>query len=353
MDRFLNEQIKTLPPKEGRLSITTDGIYLDKGELPYPPSPGVIQAITQAASTVNRYPEILGGALRSALANYAGVQKEQIVIGNGSDDLIELILKIFVKPGEDVLLPIPTFFVYYQATQLVGGNCVFINRTADFGLEVSALLEKVTEQTKVLFIANPNNPTANLIPRSVIVSILEQLDCMVVVDECYYEFSGETVVDLIDQYPRLIVLRSLSKSFGLAGLRVGYAITNESIAQYLYRAAQLFPVGRLALVGAIAALEDRSYAYSNIERISQERTQVAKALSTLGFTVYPSRTNFLFVGTQSLGFTSKVFVAALAKRHIFIQDFGLKPGLDAFYFRVSMGTPEENQQFITAAREAL
>ena len=161
----------------------------------------------------------------------------------------------------------PTFFVYGHVTQVMGGTPVQVQRTPDFGLDLDALLANSNSRTKVLFIANPNNPTANLVPRQTLIQILEQMDCLVVVDECYYEICQETVADLIDHYPHLIVLRSFSKSFGLAGLRVGYGLANATLVDYLYRAAQLFPVNKLAIAAALAALQDLSYIQTNINHI--------------------------------------------------------------------------------------
>jgi len=353
MKHLVNKQVKSLTPKVAGPPKADNAIRLDKGELPYPPSRQVIEAIASAARTINRYPDILGGSLRGALANYTKAKPEQIIIGNGSDDLIELIVKVFVQPGEEVLLPVPTFFVYGSSTEMIGARPVFVQRTADFGLDVEALLQKVTPQTKVLFIANPNNPTANLVARETIIQILERAECMVVVDECYYEICQETVADLVDKYPHLIVLRSFSKSFGLAGLRVGYAIANEAIVDYLYRAAQLFPVGKLALVGAIAALEEISYVEANLDQIRRERGKLAKALQQLGFIVYPSATNFLFVRTEPLGITSKDLVRALQEKNIFVADFGGKPGLDEYYFRTAVGTRTENQRFLNGLISAI
>ena len=345
IDDLVNDHIKALAPKPALPTKGNQAISLDKGELPYPPSPRVVEAIANAAKTVNRYPDVLGGSLRGALAEYAGVKTEQIVVGNGSDDIIELIVKVFVQPGDKTLLPTPTFVIYDLATRVVGGKPIHVSRTADFGLDVKALLE-VAPRTKVLFLANPNNPTANSIAREVIVEILDRVECLVVVDECYYEFCQETVADLVGQYPNLIVLRSLSKSFGLAGMRVGYGIANEFTIDYLYRAAQMFPVNELAMIAANAALADQAYVHSKIEQVWQERKALAQQLEGLGFLLYPSATNFLFVSTKPLGISSKDLVKALRDKNIFVADFGLKQGLDAYYFRVSVGTPRENQTFL-------
>ncbi len=352
LDRLINEHIQALNPKQP-LHKGEDAIRLDKGELPYPPSPDVVKAIAAAAVTLNRYPEVLGDSLRTALATYNNTKVEEIIIGNGSDDLIELIVKVFVKPGEEVLLPIPTFFVYDFAVKVVGGVSVVVKRTEDFGLDVEAIVEKVTPRTKVLFIANPNNPTANLVTRETLIEILDRLDCLVVVDECYYEFCQKTVADLIEKYPNLIILRSLSKSFGLAGIRLGYAIANETIIDYLYRAAQLFPVNKLALVAGEIALKDKAYILDNIQKINQEKINLAKELEQLGFMVYPSATNFLFVNTKPLGITSQNLVRSLRDKNIFVADFGCKQGLDGYYFRTAVGTPRENQLLLTGLKQVI
>ena len=350
IEHLINPHIQALSAKVAGPPKTSDLIRLDKGELPYPPSPRVVAAIAEAAATCNRYPSVLGGQLRTALATYTGARPDQIVITNGSDDLIELILKICLQPGDQVLLPVPTFFIYSHATQVLGGIPIHVQRTPDFGLDLNAIFAQVTPQTKVLFIANPNNPSANLIPREQLVQLLEQLDCLVVVDECYYELSQATVADLIDTYPRLIVLRSFSKSFGLAGLRVGYGLANETLVDYLYRAAQLFPVNKVAIAAALAALQDLPTIHANIEQIRQARTRLQHGLEQLGLIVYPSVTNFLFVNTQPLGLTSAQVVQGLGDRRILVQDFGNKPGLDAYHFRTAVGTASENQGLLAGLR---
>mgnify|MGYP002775060039 FL=1 len=173
------------------------------------------------------------------------------------------------------------------------------------------------------------------------------------VDECYYEFCQETIIDLLDSYPHLIILRSLSKSFGLAGIRVGYGIASETIIDYLYRAAQLFPVNKLALVAGNAALDDQAYIIANIEQIHREKQQLISKLQQLGFVVYPSATNFIFVSSKPLGITSRDLLEFLKTKNVFLADFGLKQGLDDGYFRISVGTTRENQVLLEKLSDAI
>lgn len=353
IEHWVNPSIRTLASKSAGPPKNDQAIRLDKGELPYPPAAKVVDAIAQAATTSNRYPAVLGGMLRDKLATYTGTQSEQIVISNGSDDLIELIIKVFVQPGQQVLLPVPTFFVYWHATQVLGGVPVFVQRTSDFGLDVEALVTKVTPNTKVLYIANPNNPTANLVDRGTLIEVLSRVNCMVVVDECYFELCQATIADLVDTYPHLIVLRSLSKSFGLAGLRIGYAIANAQIVDYLYRAAQLFPVNKVAIAAGIAALEDQPYIQANLQRVLAEKPKLSQGLQDLGLKVYPSATNFLFVNTKPLSLRSQDLVKALQDQNIWVADFGSKPGLGDHYFRTAVGTPPENQALLEGVSHAI
>jgi histidinol-phosphate aminotransferase len=353
MKHLINEHIRALNPPKTDLLNHDKGVFLDKSELPYAPSPLVIQEMIKTATTVNRYPEILHHSLRAAIANYTNSRKEQIFVGNGSDAIIELLLRIFVKFGENVLIPIPTFFVYQYATKIVGGNPILVNRLDDFGLDVPSLLQKVTPEVKLIFIANPNNPTANSVSREIILNILNEVDCIVVVDECYYEFCQETVIDLVDQYPNLVVLRSFSKSFGLAGLRVGYGIANETIVDYLYRVAKPFSVNAIALAAATTAIKDIDYVNFNIQKICQEREIMAQNLAQLGCFVYPSSTNFLFIGTHSLGIPSRQLVQSLQDKQIFVQDCGLQAGLDEYFFKVSIGTPANNQALIKGMEDII
>jgi histidinol-phosphate aminotransferase len=288
------------------------------------------------------------------LAHYVGVNPDQIIIGNGSDDLIELILKVFVQPGQEVLLPRPTFFVYDLASQLVGAKVVDVARTANFDLDLEDLTTKISDRSKLIFIANPNNPTANLVSLDRIKACLDQFpQGIVVVDECYFEFSGVTVVPWLQDYPNLIVVRSLSKSFGLAGLRIGYAIANPVVIDYLYRAGQIFVVNKLALAAGQAVLRHRPLLQPQIETILAQREILRQALTDMGCQVYESATNYLFINTEPLNITATALTAQLQEQGVLIANFGLKQGLKDYFIRVAIGTPEENQQFLKVFQQAL
>jgi histidinol-phosphate aminotransferase len=348
MEKSIRSIVRSLPNKQAGSVRSDRAIRLDKGEFPYPPSPQVIRAIQAAASSINRYPEVLTNTLRQAIADYNQVDLDRVFVGNGSDDLIELVLKICLEPGDEVILPVPTFFVYGAASQMLGGVTVSVPRKADFGLDVAAILAAVTPRTKLIFIANPNNPTANLVDRASLMELLDKTDCLVVVDECYFEICQTTIAAEVEQYPNLIVLRSLSKGFGLAGLRLGYGLTNPQMTDYLYRVAQIFPVNQLAIAAGIAALVDLDYTQTKLTEIKKERQQLAKAMQTLGLQVYRSDTNFLLVSCTAWKITSAVLVAQLAQQEIFVADFGGKPGLDNYHFRVATGIPAENQAFLAS-----
>ncbi|MBT9314307.1 histidinol-phosphate transaminase [Leptothoe spongobia] len=353
MENLTNPHIKELMPRVAASSRSGPGIYLDCNELPYPPSPKVVQAIVEAIPRLNRYPDTLGGSLRKALANYAGVAEQKVIIGNGSDDLIELIIKVFIAPGEEVVILDPTFPIYALSTRVMDGHPVIFRRMTDFGIDFQYIIENITSTTKAIFIANPNNPTGSLVARQDLMHLIENVDCLVVIDECYYEFSQETIADLVDVYENLLILRSFSKSFGLAGLRLGYSIANKNIIDYLYRATQIYPINSLALVAGAAALGDWEYISSKVRQVCQERDLLREKMEQMGFIVSPSTANFLFVNTKPLGITSTNLSRILREQNIWVRDFGGKLGLDNYYFRTAIGTPAENQKLQAALNELL
>lgn len=318
-------------------------VRLDSNEQPYMASPKVLDAIKHASMFANRYPESTSIELRERISKYVSVAPEQIVVGNGSDEIIEWLARTLLENGDEVIVPKPSFFYYATTTTAVGGKVVYVERNTDFSLDTAAIRGAVTPRTKILYIANPNNPTGESVPRATIVELIEALDCLVVVDECYFEFHGETVVDLLPKYPHLFVMRSFSKAFGMAGLRVGYAMGTAEICDYLTRSAQAYSVNRLAQAAAIAALDDLKYSITKIAIVKVERERIREELAKLGFQVHQSATNFLLVNSRATGKTSTELVEGLRERGIFVADFAGFPGLDEFSVRITIGSHDENQ----------
>jgi histidinol-phosphate aminotransferase len=348
--RPIPEHVLNLPKRGVTPPATPGEIRLDRNEQAAPPSPRVQAAIRDAAAMAHRYPGSGSPDLRTAIAQYNGALPEQVVVGNGSDELIELVARAFLSNGDEVIIPAPSFFYYGNATQAVGGVPVYAVRKPDFTLDVEAIFAAVTARTKVLYIANPNNPTGTPATRAEIVEILGRADFLVVVDECYYEFLGETVVDLLPKYEHLMIMRSFSKAFGLAGLRVGYAIASPSFCDYLMRVAQSYSVNRIAQAAAQAAIEDPEWARRKIQAVCEQRSILAAALTGLGYRVAQSATNFLLVSSAPLNRTSSAVVAHLRRSNIYVADFAGYSGLDSTWFRITIGEPEEIRAVIDALR---
>jgi histidinol-phosphate aminotransferase len=327
---------------------TPGEIRLDRNEQPFAPSPKVVEAIRLAADQAHRYPASGSPALKQRIAGYNDIHPDQVVVGNGSDENIELMARTFLANGDEVIIPRPSFFYYATTTQAVGGVPVFVERDAGFSVNCDSIFSAVTDRTKILYLAQPNNPTGTPIPRLTLEAILDRADFLVCVDECYYEFYGHTVLDLLPKYPHLVVMRSFSKAFGLAGVRVGYTMSSPELADHMMRAAQSYSVNRMAQVAALAALDDLPYARAKIEAVRREREFLAEQLRQRRFLVYPSETNFLLVNGRPLGRTSAEVCRKLRERKIFVADFGAYPGLDEYSFRITIGTPPENRALLGA-----
>ena len=229
-------------------------IKLDGNENPY----GCSTRVKQALATFSRYhiyPDPEQRELRKALESYTGFNSEHIVAGSGSDELIDLILRLFIEPGDKVINCPPTFGMYKFCTEVCGGKIVTIPRKQDFSIDIAAVKKAINNKTKVIFIASPNNPSANITSEAEILELLKTA-IIVVIDEAYYEFSGTTVAHLVPHYPNLIVLRTFSKWAGLAGLRVGYGIFSSYMVEYLMRIKQPYNVNVAAQIAAIESLKD-------------------------------------------------------------------------------------------------
>lgn len=319
-------------------------VRLDWNESPYGPSPRAMEALA-AVATHNRYPEFDAWALREAIGRYAGVATDRIVAGAGLDNVLETLMLLLIEHGDRVIISEPTFMVYQLLVQGHGGEAVNVPLDHDFQLDARGILDAVDDRTKLILICNPNNPTGNLLAPEAIERILANAPCLVAIDEAYAEFAGASYRDLMDEYPNLAVLRTLSKFAGLAGMRVGYGIFPESLMPYLMRVMPGFcNVSAAASATAIAALADTDYNRATIARIVADREKLGDRLRQLpGVEPLPSATNFLLVRLPVAD--AEPVVRELANRGIYVRHFGNPAFGIADCLRVSIGTAEDNAIF--------
>jgi len=321
-------------------------IKLDGNENPYGCSAMVKQALADCAH-YHLYPDPEQRELRKALEEYTGISSKYILAGSGSDELIDLVLRLFIEPGDSVIDCPPTFGMYTFSTDVCGGKVVSIPRKQDFSIAVAAIKEAINRQTKVIFIASPNNPSGNITSKQTILELLNS-SIVVVIDEAYFEFSGVTVAPLVSKYSNLIVLRTFSKWAGLAGLRVGYGIFPINMVKYLMKIKQPYNVNTAAQVAALESLKDMSYLRGTINAIIDERDRMLTKLSQLDWLrVYPSQSNFILCSV--LNGKAKTIHKGLQNKGIFVRYFDTPQLKDCL--RISVGKPEHTDALIAALNE--
>lgn len=320
-------------------------IKLDGNENLYGCSPKVNEAL--ANHYYHLYPDPEQRELRKALEEYTGLGSEHIIAGMGSDELIDLVLRLVIEPGDKVINCPPTFGMYPFSTDVCGGKTINIPRRKDFAIDVAAIKKAIDKRTKVIFVASPNNPSGNLTPEPEIRELLD-MPSVVVIDEAYHEFNGLTVAPLVPKYPNLIVLRTFSKWAGLAGLRVGYGIFPTKIAGYLMKIKQPYNVNVAAQIAALESLKDIDYLRGTIKAIVDERERLLAKLSQLDWLMtYPSQANFVLCSV--LKGKAKTIHQELQRKGIFIRYFDTPELRDCL--RISVGKPEHTDALIAALKE--
>jgi histidinol-phosphate aminotransferase len=321
-------------------------IKLDANENPYGCSPGVRQVLANYPY-LNLYPDAGQTELRNQLAQYAGVDTERIVAGNGSDELIDLLLRLFLEPGDETITAVPTFDMYRFSTQVCLGRIVEVPRLKDFSVDVKAIIAAVTDKTRMIFIACPNNPTGNLVPEDDILR-LAGIGLPLVIDEAYYEFSGQTVANLVPKYKNLIVLRTFSKWAGLAGLRLGYGIFPDNLADVLLKIKPPYNVNSAAMVAVRESLRDSAYLLGTVKKIIAERERLFQNLKSIKFLKpIPSRANYVLCEvTQG---EASLLQKKLEQKGILVRYYNTK--LLRNYIRISAGKPEQTDKVIQVLQE--
>ena len=318
-------------------------VRLNGNENPYGPSPKVIQALSSYRH-YNLYPDPDQRQIRQALSRYLGVEPERLVAGNGSDEIIDLVLRLFVRPGDKVLIPTPTFGMYAFSARVCGGEPVSVPRDELFDVDVEALARAADSRARVVFITSPNNPTGNLTPASVVRRLLA-LGLIVVVDETYYEFCGQTVLPLVTQHANLIVLRTFSKWAGLAGLRIGLGVMAPEVARVMMTVKPPYNVNLAAQVALLATLEDQELLLSRVKALIAERERMRKLLTDIpGVKVWPSQANLLLCQMPD-GPGPRAY-KGLARHGIFVRYFDTPRLQDCI--RISVGLPEHTDALVSA-----
>lgn len=331
----------------------SDIIKLASNENPLGMSSLAREAIIANLENVHLYPDGNATALRSKLAENLSVSTEQIIVGNGSDEIIKMIAEAYLEPGDEVIISEPTFSQYRFAATLMGAEIISVPLN-NYCYNLKAIAEKVSEQTKLIFVCNPNNPTGTIVPQNELEQFLQVIPktVLVVVDEAYYEYvqtdTYPQTVSLLKDYPNLLITRTFSKIYGLAALRVGYGIADPAIISTLARAKEPFNVNTLAQAAALASLNDPQHVQKSIELNEQGKRYLYEQFELLGLDYVPTETNFILADLNADA--DHIFKQLLAKGVIIrsAAPFGLPS-----FIRITIGTMEQNRRFIGALREVL
>jgi len=332
----------------------TGSIKLASNENPLGPSPMAVAAIRDALAGLNRYPDGSGYYLRRRLSEKFNLPFDGIVLGNGSNEIIELTIPTFLLPHDEVIQPAPSFLIYKLAVQTMGGKAVPVPLT-NFTIDLAQTIEAITARTKIIFINNPNNPTGTIVRKAEFDSFLEAIPphIIVVLDEAYIEFvqDGDTPwgFDYIHRPgPYVIVARTFSKAHGLAGLRIGYGVMEPAVADYLHRVRQPFNTGSLSQVAALAALDDEEFLHKTQSAVAEGLAYLYREIAQLGLNTVPTQSNFFLI---EIPVDAKIIYEAMLRLGVIVRpmnSYGM-----ANFIRVNAGLPEENKRFIKALSRTL
>ncbi|AZR74185.1 histidinol-phosphate transaminase [Anoxybacter fermentans] len=343
------------PIEEVKRKYQVDNIIkMASNENPLGPSPLVLKLLREGLQGIHQYPDSNCYYLKQALCRFYNLEEENLIIGNGSDEIIDLIMAVLVEPGDEVIYANPSFIKYRLAVQAAGGKSVEIPLRKDFTHDLKKMANAVTRKTRVIFICNPNNPTGTIVGQGEILDFLSQIptDILVVIDQAYREYVTDPTycdgLNLIHKYPNLLLLRTFSKIYGLAGLRVGYGIGHPEIIDMLNRVRSPFNVNLLAQKAAIFALQDQNHVLTSRYVNEQGKKYLYQNLDKVGLDYIPTQGNFMLINT---GCDAQEIFEKLLMRGIIIRPgniFGLPT-----WIRITIGTENANKRFISALIEIL
>lgn len=333
-----------------------DSIKMASNENPWGPSPKAIEAIRGALENLHRYPDGSGYYLVHALAEKLGFSPDEIVLGNGSNEIIEMLVKAYVQNGDEVITSHPSFLMYQKIVQVRGGVNIVIPLMR-MRHDLTAILAAITDKTRLIFLDNPNNPTGCPIKPTDLYSFLSTVpeSVLVVLDEAYVDFmDNELQVDIFSLVRNskgrcgVVSLRTFSKAYGLAGVRIGYGLMPSQVAVNLHKVRQPFNVNQLAQIGALAALEDEEFYQQTLQRTREGLNYLQAEVDKLGCKSYPSQTNFFLIDVKG---DATVLYEAMLHKGVIIRSMKSYGYTDTV--RITVGSEEENQRFLTALSECL
>lgn len=328
-------------PKPG-----TPIIKLNTNENPYLPSPNAIAVLKNLdPEWLRRYPDPYANDFRQATSEALNIPKDWIMVGNGSDDMLNVVVRACAEPGRKVVYPMPTYVLYRTLTEIQDADRLEIPYGENNQLPLDALIEA---QGAVTFIASPNSPSGHVVPMSDLRQLAANLNGVLVIDEAYVDFAEETALPLVEQFQNVIILRTLSKGYSLAGLRLGFAIAQPHLIRGLFKVRDSYSVDAIATLVGAAAMRDQDYKNECAENVKRSREKLAIDLKQLGFKVWDSQTNFLL--TQPPGNAAKIY-EALKQQNILVRYFN-QPNLDD-KLRISVGTDEQNRILINTLSQIL
>ncbi|HVO77899.1 MAG TPA: histidinol-phosphate transaminase [Methanomassiliicoccales archaeon] len=323
------------------------GLRMDTSTNPLGANPAAAKVLSECSKMdLNQYPSPYSDALREELAKLYGLKAGNFVVGNGSDEVLDIAFKSFMEPGATVLMPYPSYSLHGYFVKVNCGKVRTVDLKKDFQLDVESMLE---EKAEMMILCTPNNPTSNTFARKDVEALLEGFGGPVIVDEAYAEFAGRSLISDIEKYPNLIVTRTFSKAYALAGMRIGYSAANSELAAVMQRVKIPYSLNRVSERVAIGALRDQEFVERSVRTVNEGRGQLEKGLEALGLKVYPSEANFILF---KLPVESAKLVKILAEKGVMIRDFG-KLRLLEDCVRTTIGTKEMNALLLEKLKEAL
>ena len=309
-------------------------------------NPAAEKYLKENSWDLNGYPNTYSDGLRGALAELYGLETDNIIAGNGSDEMLDVVFKTFTNMGDNSVVPVPSYTLYDYFVKLNGGRAIEVDLTEDYQLDVDAM---VKQDAKIAIMPSPNNPTGNCFRKKDIEEILSRFDGIVVVDEAYAEYSDDPFVTRVEEFDNLVVLRTFSKAYAMAALRVGYAVTNKKLSDMMICVKIPYSLNMVSEGAAIAAVKDQEFVRRSVQMVREQRPKLDAGLRKLGFETFPSDSNFIMARSP---IDHKVLVDGLKDRGVLIRDFGAKRRTENCV-RTTVGTAEDNALLLEKAEEVI